>query len=144
MQLKIEMIYFSDWILTSTVYNLADIHYFRLDSLPALPFTAVMFLIGTLMGIGVQLLDNSSDHLTMTTTMWVNIDSELLLLVFLPGLIFKDAYGMNVHLFRVGFTQCFIFAFPLVLIGTLLTAAFAMYVFPYNWNFNLAMTFGSM
>ena len=36
-----------------------------------------------------------------------------------------------------------IFAFPMVLAGTTLTAVLAFYVFPYDWSFNLAMTFVS-
>ena len=80
----------------------------------------------------------------MTTRMWTNIDSEVLLLVFLPGLIFKDAMGLNVHLFQKAFTQCLIFAFPLVLLGTFLTACVSKYIFPYDWSWNLALTFGSI
>ena len=59
-----------------------------------LPYTAVMFLLGTFMGIatpsfypGVQLTDSIS--------MWNNINGELLLLSFLPGLLFKDAYTLG-------------------------------------------------
>jgi len=133
----------------------------------ALPYTAVMFLIGTFMvsrverywkipfwipsqflflkqGIAVELMPDADDHVTVSTHMWTRIDSEVLLLIFLPGLIFKDAMGMNVHLFRVGALQCFIFAFPCVLVGTALTAAVVRYVFPYNWSWNLALTVGSI
>ena len=76
--------------------------------------------------------------------MWTQIDAEVLLLVFLPGLIFKDAMGLNVHLFQKAFFQCLVFAFPLVLLGTFLTACVAKYIFPYDWSWNLALTFGSI
>ena len=75
---------------------------------------------------------------------WINIDSEVLLLTFLPGLIYKDAASLNVRLFEVAFGQCLIFAFPLVLAGTTLTALVCYYIFPYDWSFNLAMTAGSI
>ena len=52
--------------------------------------------------------------------------------------------GLNVHLFRVALGQCLIFAFPMVLLGTILTASVVQYVFPYGWSFNLAMTVGSI
>jgi len=109
----------------------------------ALPYTAIMFLLGTLMGIGVELLDGTN-HVSESIRLWIPIDSEVLLLVFLPGLIFKDAMGQNVHFFRIALTQCIIFAVPMVLAGTTLTALIAKYIFPYGWSFNLAMTFGSM
>jgi NhaP-type Na+/H+ or K+/H+ antiporter len=40
--------------------------------------------------------------------------------------------------------QCLIFAFPLVLAGTALTALLAFYAFPYGWSLNLCMTFGAI
>ena len=114
-------------------------------SLHALPYTAVMFLIGTSIGVTIVALDfEPDDHAAVSSQMWAAIDSEVLLLVFLPGLIFKDAFGMNVHLFRCGFFQCFNFAFPMVLLGSVLSASVARYVFPYNWSWNLSMTFGSI
>jgi hypothetical protein len=54
----------------------------------ALPYTAVMFFLGTLMGIGAQLWD-VEDQLNESLRLWIPIDSEVLLLIFLPGLIFK-------------------------------------------------------
>jgi len=115
------------------------IYYLLSRYLQALPYTAVMFLLGTLMGIGVALLQND-DQLNESIRLWLNIDSEVLLLVFLPGLIFKDAIGLNVHLFRVALLQCLNFAFPMVLAGTTLTALVAWGVFPYGWSFNLVST----
>ena len=51
--------------------------YFRL-----LPFTAIMFLIGTFMGVGAERLSNEN-HLTESISQWGKINSEVLLLVFL-------------------------------------------------------------
>lgn len=112
------------------------VFYFLSRYLQALPFTAVMFLIGSVMGIGEALIED--DHqLSESIRMWSNIDSEVLLLSFLPGLIFKDSIGLNVHLFRVALGQCLNFAFPMVLAGTSLTALVAWGIFPYGWSFNL-------
>lgn len=107
------------------------------------PYTAIMFMLGTFMGIGVNRLNNT-DQLSESIRIWEGINSEVLLLVFLPGLIFHDAYSLNVHLFQVSFGQCLLLAFPMVLAGTTLVACVAFYIFPYNWSFNLAMTFGSI
>ena len=110
----------------------------------ALPYTAVMFLIGTCMGLATTMLTSKQNRLHDSVQAWTGIDSEVLLLIFLPGLIFKDSIGLNVHLFRVSLIQNFLFAFPLVLAGTTLTALVAFYIFPWNWSFNLCMTFGSI
>lgn len=75
---------------------------------------------------------------------WMQIDGELLLVGFLPGLIFSDASSQNTHLFQVAFGQCLTFAFPMVLAGTLLMALVAYYVLPYDWSFNLALAFGAI
>jgi len=75
---------------------------------------------------------------------WVQIDSEVLLLVFLPGLLYKDASGLHVHFFKLATSQCLIFAFPMVLAGTYLTAAVCYYIFPYDWSMNLCLTAGSI
>lgn len=116
----------------------------RLRPMSYLPYTALMFLMGTFMGIGTSLLATKDNSLNNSIQMWTTIDSEVLLLVFLPGLIFKDAVGLNVHLFRVSFWQNLMFAVPMVLAGTTLTALVAFYLFPYDWSFNLCMTFGSI
>lgn len=113
-------------------------------SIHALPYTAVMFVVGTAMGIAAEVGSDQTDHLTESLQLWINIDSEVLLLVFLPGLIFKDAHGLDVHLFRIAFGQCFIFAFPLVLAGTFLTACIAKYIFPYQWSWSVCLLFGSI
>ena len=53
----------------------------------ALPFTAVMFLIGTLMGIAVTVRGYAANELATSIVQWTNIDGHVLLLVFLPGLV---------------------------------------------------------
>lgn len=110
----------------------------------ALPYTAVMFLIGIMMGIGSTLGAEKSNHINQSLELWIPINSEVLLLVFLPGLIFKDSMGQSVHLFAFAIWQLLIFAFPMVLAGMTLTALIGYYIFPYGWSFDLAMTFGSI
>eukprot|EP00798_Chlamydomonas_sp_ICE-L_P012817 gene12817-7459_t len=91
---------------------------------PALPYTFVMFLVGTLMGIGFSLSDRQ-DQLAQTIYQWDWIDGEVLLLVFLPGLLFKDALSLDDYLFQTSFWQCLTFAFPISLAGIALTACVA-------------------
>lgn len=97
------------------------------------------------MGIAAELRYNNVDNLlNQSIQLWSYINSTVLLLVFLPGLIFRDAYSLDVYIFVIALVQCLVFAFPMVLAGTSLTALVAYYIFPYGWSFNLAMTFGSI
>jgi len=135
-------------LFPSFVLTLGVLVYYVLSRyLHFLPYTAVMFLLGTIMGlVAATHYKNGRDGSYMNDTLiaWQNIDSEVLLLVFLPGLIFKDALGQNVYLFTLAFGQLLIFAFPLVLAGTCLAACIGYYVFPYSWPFSLCLTFGSI
>ena len=134
----------------SFVLTLGVVVYFLLSRfLHWLPYTAVMFLLGVIMGLvaATEALwnPNKEEHIMHDALVsWQSIDSEVLLLVFLPGLIFKDALGQNPYLFAIGFGQLFIFAFPLVLAGTALTACVGYYILPNDWPFFLCLTFGSI
>jgi NhaP-type Na+/H+ or K+/H+ antiporter len=96
---------------------------------PQFPYTAAMFLLGTFMGMANSKLDNDS-LLHQSIDQWLSINSELLLGVFLPGLIFKDALGLDFHLFTKGLSQIMVLAFPMVLAGTALTALVAYLIWP--------------
>lgn len=108
-----------------------------------LPYTAVLFLVGTIMGVGAE-QSGFHDQLTESIEIWTRINHEVIFLVFLPGLLFKDAFEINFHLFQASSGQLLIMAFPMVLAGTVLTACVGFYVFPYDWSFRLALTFGSI
>src|SRR6056300_1646272 len=107
-----------------------------------------MFLIGLCMGIAVEFQTTTKmkmkNVVSDSALTWMQISGELLLLIFLPGLLWGDAYGIDVHLFFKSLSQLLVLAFPLVLAGTALTACVAYYIFPYGWSFDLCMTFGSI
>jgi NhaP-type Na+/H+ or K+/H+ antiporter len=75
---------------------------------------------------------------------WVDIDAELMLFIFLPPLIFGEAMSLNWYHLKGGFIQSVILAGPGVLIGAALMGVFTKLLLPYDWNWNLAMTFGSI
>jgi NhaP-type Na+/H+ or K+/H+ antiporter len=106
-----------------------------------LPPPAVLFLLGTAMG-GAAINQSGTNLLDVSMLQWTDIDSELLLVVFLPGLVFGDALAINVHLFARAFWTVLILAFPAVLAGTALTACFAYWGLPYQWPFSLCLTLG--
>ena len=109
----------------------------------ALPYTAIMFIIGFFIGFSLQRIDQSN-AVTTSASVWIGIEGEVILLVFLPGLLYLDSYNIEIHLFLQSFWQLVVFAFPMVLAGTTLTALVAYFVFPYGWSFDLCMTFGAI
>ena len=137
-------------LYASMVLTIGVVVYYTLSRfLHWVPYTAMMFLLGTIMGLlaasRILLFEGVHEHYVHDTLdAWQDIDSEVLLLVFLPGLIFKDALGQNPYLFAMGFNQLFIFAFPNVLAGTFMTAVVGYYIFPYTWPFYLCLTFGAI
>ena len=107
-----------------------------------MPYTAVMFITGALLGfISSLTLGNA---IVESVRLWLGINGEVIILTFLPGLLFLDSYNINVYLFLQSFWQLVVFAVPMVLAGTSLTALIAYYIFPYGWSFDLSMTFGAI
>ena len=104
-----------------------------------------MFAEGAILGVvyGTTALKDE-EHLGTSIGLWIDINPDALLLIFLPGLLFGDALQVNYHLFKKSCLQTLWLAFPGMLLGTVLTALVPIYVFQYDWSFNLAMTFGSI
>ncbi|GBG32542.1 Sodium/hydrogen exchanger 7 [Hondaea fermentalgiana] len=110
---------------------------------PDVPYTAVMYIIGVVMGVVTS--ETSSDNvLKESINLWSNIDPELLLLTFLPALIFGDVLQVKWHEFRKSLPQTLSLAFPGVLVGTILTGSAVYYVFPLGWSWNLCLTLGAI
>ncbi|KAL7531439.1 hypothetical protein ACHAXR_004044 [Thalassiosira sp. AJA248-18] len=97
------------------------------------------------MGAAIGYFTNNNENaVAYSTSIWLGINGQVILLVFLPGLIFHDSFTINVHLFFQAFWQLIIFAFPMVLGGASLTALVAGYILPYDWSPSLCMTFGAI
>ena len=57
-----------------------------------IPYAACLFVIGTLLGVYAKIRssdDGADDPFTISILQWTSIDSDVLLLTFLPGLIFR-------------------------------------------------------
>jgi len=96
------------------------------------------------MVIGLATNCDATNAILQSAEVWLGINGQLILLIFLPGLIFLDSYTIDVHLFFQAFWQLMTFAFPMVLLGTFLTAVVGKFMFPFNWSWDLSMTFGAI
>ena len=125
--------------------------YFLDRNAPWVPYTVAVMVEGMLLDwlasygrVGEDAVGVEDSSFQVSLDMWANIDGHLLLYAFLPALLFGDAMGLSVHMFERTFFQCLLLACPGVLFGTFLTGWAAMKVLPYDWDFNLAMAFGSI
>jgi len=117
--------------------------YFLTRFAPMFPQSGAMFVVGVLIGIEAELGDGAG-VLNDSVSIWIAINPELLLLSFLPALLFGDALQVNWQLFKKSFPQTMLLAFPGVLLGTVLTATVVFYAFPNDFSFNLAMVLGAI
>jgi NhaP-type Na+/H+ or K+/H+ antiporter/carbonic anhydrase len=95
-------------------------------------------------GFVIYIYPESDSTMQRSIDMWANIDGHLLLYAFLPALLFGEAMTLNVHMFTQTFFQCLVLACPGVIFGTFVTGFCAMELFPYDWDFNFSMVFGSI
>mmetsp|Transcript_34381 Transcript_34381/g.106750 ORF Transcript_34381/g.106750 Transcript_34381/m.106750 type:complete len:880 (-) Transcript_34381:66-2705(-) len=112
------------------------------------PYTCMLFLLGWIFAAihHVRPKDHWSAWPTwfISVDIWEQIDPHLVFYVFLPILIFVEAMRLNVKMAAKCFSQVMVLACPGVLLGTVLTAVFARYCFPYGWSWPTALIFGSI
>ncbi|MAZ66267.1 MAG: hypothetical protein CMF25_04090 [Kangiellaceae bacterium] len=122
----------------------AIVRYF-LKSTP-IPYTVALLMIGLSIGLaGPYLTSTESESLLNDVLQLIStIDPHLILLLFLPTLIFESAYSLEVHLFRRALPQIMTLAIPGLIIATVLTAILAMVAFPWQWTWSIALMFGAL
>lgn len=121
-----------------------------------IPFTALLLVIGILLGITARLgyfeswggMDVSYIRESLYSA--AHIDPHLLLYVFLPILIFEAAFAMDLHTFKRSAGNSVILAVPGILIALVLSACmvFGLDYFDLGlsgWgNWSLALMFGAV
>mmetsp|Transcript_95859 Transcript_95859/g.280191 ORF Transcript_95859/g.280191 Transcript_95859/m.280191 type:complete len:891 (-) Transcript_95859:58-2730(-) len=116
--------------------------------LPFIPYTCLLFLTGV--GLAMLHFYRPPTHWTCwqawyhSVDMWEHISPHVVLNVFLPPLVFSEAMRLNIKLGMRLFGQVMLLACPGVIIGTVLTAAFSHYIFPYGWGWPVSLVFGSI
>lgn len=75
------------------------------------PYTIAMVLVG----LGVSLL-----HLGLGQYLAIELEPELILLIFLPGLLFEASYHIDLTLLRANLRSILLLAIPGVLVSTII------------------------
>eukprot|EP00924_Labyrinthula_sp_SR-Ha-C_P015784 maker-scaffold_4-snap-gene-9.64-mRNA-1 protein AED:0.33 eAED:0.33 QI:0/0/0/0.75/1/1/4/0/802 len=122
--------------------------YIRESKFPVseLPFTALLFVVGAIIGLVHERTSlQCADHLGQSIQIWKDIHPDMMLLGFLPALLFGDALQVNFFMFENNVSQILLLAFPGMLFGTFLTAATVYFWFgTIEWPIFLCLTFGSI
>lgn len=110
------------------------------------PYSVILLLAGLSLG-----LYGRTDHiqanlpgLKSALTNLAQVDPHLILLLFLPTLIFESAFSMDPHLFKRMLKQIIVLAVPGLMISTALTAVFTFYLFPWQWSWTVCFLFGAL
>lgn len=107
-----------------------------------IPYTTLLTVLGVFMGIYHQ----SLGRLGLALEVWSQISPQLLLLLFLPALIFESAFNSDWHTFKVSLPQVLLLAGPMLLLETFLSALMMRYILGYAGEFtwSAALMFGAI
>lgn len=110
------------------------------------PYSVVLLLVGLIMGLYGRTahIDANLPDLSLLLKTLAEIDPHLILLLFLPTLIFESAFTMETHLFSRMFKQIATLAIPGLILCTALTAVFGYYLFPWQWSWTVCFLFAAL
>ena len=109
-----------------------------------IPSNAIMMAFGMVFG-AVARTSSSIGNVLSEYNGFSRIDPLVVFYVFIPILLFRPAFTLDIHTFRKTIVQCFLLAGPGVLINTILTALVAWYAFfTYEWSWVVALLLGSI
>ncbi|CAN0042863.1 unnamed protein product [Scytosiphon promiscuus] len=110
-----------------------------------LPYTVILLLLGVIFGLVLhEEVFGDMGVVGESLSRWAGVDSQIILFVFLPVLIFESAFETDVHIFRREFWQVVSLAGPGVAVATIMTASVVKFIFPYGWDWNLSLMLGGI
>ncbi|KAM3327714.1 hypothetical protein P3S68_033763 [Capsicum galapagoense] len=108
------------------------------------PYSVALLVLG----IGLGALEYGTHHrlgrIGDGIRIWANINPDLLLAVFLPALLFKSAFSMEIHQIKRCAAQMILLAGPGVVISTFFLGAAFKIAFPYNWSWSTSLLLGGL
>ena len=69
-----------------------------------------------------------SERMNKSLLIWGSMDPHLLLLLFIPALIFESAFNSDWHVFKKVMGQVLLMAGPMLLLSTVLSALMMRYI----------------
>lgn len=110
------------------------------------PYSVILLLAGLSLGLygRTEHIQANLPELNSALTNLAQVDPHLILLLFLPTLIFESAFSMDPHLFKRMSKQIMVLAVPGLILSTALTAVFTFYLFPWQWSWTVCFLFGAL
>lgn len=96
-----------------------------------LPYTVIMFLFGVLVTAISTEFHGSIGRIGRSIDLWLGVHPHVILLAFLPPLLFESAFDMDYNVFQRVAGQAMLLAVPGVLLSLGLTAVYVRLFFTY-------------
>lgn len=112
------------------------------------PYTIGMLLLGLGAGLVLERVPEHGRGLELLALLHhgAAIDKDLILLIFLPLLVFESAFALDVHAFRRNAGAVLVYAGPVLLIAALLTGGLMVVLTSWTWHWGWvpALVFGAL
>lgn len=108
------------------------------------PFTVIVLILGFIIGIIVAHIKKIDNDFLLGEEQLREINPHLIFYIFLPLLIFDSSFNSHFHIIRPQIISGILLAGPGVLICMIIVALCAVYIFPYDWSWLVALMFGSI
>lgn len=95
------------------------------------PYTSLITILGLVLGVFSKSLGRTG----VAIDIWSQMNPHLLLLLFIPALIFESAFNSDWHIFKVELWQVLLMAGPMLLVSTVLSALMMRYILGYDGEF---------
>jgi NhaP-type Na+/H+ or K+/H+ antiporter len=114
----------------------------QLSAWSGVPFTTNITVIGVLLGY----FADSFGKFAAPIQAWSEMDPHLLMMIFLPALIFESAFNSDWHIFKHELGKVLLMAGPMLILATFITAAMFSYVLGYSAtiSWSASLLFGSI
>ncbi|XP_013161885.1 PREDICTED: sodium/hydrogen exchanger 10-like [Papilio xuthus] len=106
-------------------------------TITVLPYRVIMFSLGGIAGFCANRYPSFKPYVEICYT-----DIDIILLVFLPVLMFSTSYAVDSHSFWKSFPQILLVGTFGTLLTSLMLAFMAYYLIESSWNFTTAVLFG--
>lgn len=111
------------------------------------PYTCLITIFGFVLG---AFQEKMGKRMKKSLLIWGSMDPHLLLLLFIPALIFESAFNSDWHVFKKVMGQVLVMAGPMLLVSTALSGLMMRYILQYQviegveFSFTAALLFGSI
>lgn len=112
-----------------------------------IPYTCLITVFGFVMG---AFQNRMVPRMKKSLLIWGQMDPHLLLLLFIPALIFESAFNSDWHMFKKEMGQILVMAGPMLLASTALSGLMMRYILQYQvidgveFSFTASLLFGAI